>query len=243
MDKNIEFKQVILVTDGESNVGINPVKVAEKMNKLGISVSTIGIVNNQETEKPLAEIQEIASKGGGVWEITDIKNLSKTMQMVTKKSTYKTIEEAVSKELKTVLGKNLDNIHPNSRKKILNVIEKIGDEMEIKCCIVIDCSGSMASKMHVAKKSIINLFTFLSERKAKTEIAVISYPGISDELYKISCNFTEDVSTLNNSLQHINTGGTTPTGDALEAAVELFEQNEYEIENKLQSGVLNDSIV
>ena len=45
MEKHIEFKQIILATDGESNVGSNPVVIAEQGHKSGITISTIGIVD------------------------------------------------------------------------------------------------------------------------------------------------------------------------------------------------------
>ncbi len=89
MDKKGLIRQIILVSDGESNVGINPIEVSKKAKELGITVSTIGIVNNRTKEKPLAEIQQIANQGGGIWEITDLENFSKTMEMLTVKTVHK----------------------------------------------------------------------------------------------------------------------------------------------------------
>ena len=57
MDKNIDFKQIILATDGESNVGVNPVMIAKQGYSNGITISTIGIVDEQNKEEPLSAPQ------------------------------------------------------------------------------------------------------------------------------------------------------------------------------------------
>lgn len=222
MDKVIEFKQIMLITDGESNVGIDPVRAAREGRESGVTTSTIGIIDNTKNEKPLTEIKDIAEAGGGVWEITNIQNLSEALSMVTVKSVYKTIEEAVNKELKELIGTGLNDIHPESRVKVTDMIDRLGDEINIKCCVVIDSSSSMTNKMDMAKKSILNLLRVLNQRKGKTEIAVISYPGKNDEQYDVLCEFTEDITLLEESLKKIVIGGNTPTGPAIRSAVRLL---------------------
>lgn len=222
MDKKGLIKQIILVSDGESNVGIDPVEVSKKAREMGIIVSTIGIVNSQTKEKPLAEIQQIANQGGGIWEITDLESFSKTMEMLTIKTVHKTIQEAVNKELKSILGEGLEDFNPESRRKIIEVIDKLGEEVDIRCCIVIDLSGSMTNKISIARNSIINLLRILKQRKGKTEIAVVGFPGEDNEFYKTICDFTEDIDELQKSLNNITTGGTTPTGPALKRAMEML---------------------
>ncbi|EOD01139.1 vWA domain-containing protein [Caldisalinibacter kiritimatiensis] len=222
MEKTIKFRQVILVTDGQSNVGCDPVEVARQANNEGIIVNTIGIVNDRQNEEPLLEIQRIAGEGGGVWELTDINNLSRTMEMVTQKSVYKTIEETVNKELKQILGEDIENIHPDSRKKIIDIIDKLGEEANIRCCIVLDSSGSMSKKINIAKNSILNLLRVLKGRKGKTEIAVIAYPGKKDQIYQIISGLTEDINELERKLSKIEVGGMTPTGLALKKAIEIL---------------------
>lgn len=222
MDKIIEFRQIMLITDGESNEGVCPISVAKEGHARGVTTSTIGIINGTNEEKPLKEIKDIADAGGGIWETTDIQNLPIALSVATVKSVYKTIEEAVNKELKEIIGTGLVDIHPESRIKVTDMIDKIGDEINIKCCIVIDSSGSMTNKMNIAKNSILNLLRILSQRKGKTEIAVISYPGKSLNQYEVLCNFTEDRESLEKSLHKIQIGGNTPTGPAIKAAIDLL---------------------
>lgn len=235
MDKVIEFKQVMLITDGESNVGMDPVKAAREGRENGVTISTIGIIDNAKNEKSLAEIKDIAEAGGGVWELTNIQNLSAALSMVTVKSVYKTIEEAVNKELKELIGTGLNDIHPESRIKVTDMIDRLGDEINIKCCVVIDSSSSMANKMDMAKKSVLNLLRVLNQRKGKTEIAVISYPGKNDEKYDVLCEFTENIALLEESLNKILIGGNTPTGPAISSAVRLLN-------NQLDFGTLEENM-
>lgn len=232
MDKNIEFKQIILATDGESNVGVDPIEVAREAFKEGITISTIGIIEKGSKEKPLAEVQKIAEVTKGIWEITDIDNFSSTMEMVTQKSIQRTIEQAVSKELKSILGQDLEELHPESRKKIIDVIDKMDKEIDIKCCVVIDCSASMSKKIDIAKRSILNLFRVLKIRKGKIIISVIGYPDGNSAYVKVLCPFTESMVNLEEAIQDIKVGGTTPTGIALQKAVELLT-NKFEDEDSI----------
>ena len=243
MDKEMQFKQIILVTDGESNEGTNPVMISKQGYEKGIITSTIGITNDIGSEESLTEIKEIASTGGGIWEYTDISNLDTTMSMVTMKSVYKTIEEIVNKELKDIVGTELEEMHPSSRKKITDLIDKLGDDVNIKCCVVMDCSGSMKSKIDIAKSSVLNLLRILNSRKGKTEISVIAYPHITSEPYKVLCDFTENIIELEKALQKIQVGGRTPTGPALQQAISILENSIEHIPDEIEEGILASNIV
>ncbi len=225
MDKIIEFRQIILITDGESNEGIDPISAAREGHEKGVTISTIGITDKPNHERSIKEIKDIAEAGGGVWETTNIQNLSTALSMVTVKSVYKTIEEAVNKELREIVGTGLNDMNPQSRIKVTDMIDRLGDEINIKCCAVIDASSSMANKMDMAKKSVLNLLRMLSQRKGKTKIAVISYPGKNKGQYDILCDFTEDIAILEESLNKILIGGNTPTGPAIKSAVQLLSNN------------------
>lgn len=239
--KDIEFKQIILVTDGESNVGLNPVEVSKEGHKKGVTISTIGITSDTDREESILEIQDIANAGGGIWENTNINDLGQAMSMVTMKSVYKTIEEAVNKELKTIVGTELEEMHPSSRKKITDLIDKLGDEVDIKCCVAIDCSASMKSKIDIAKSSVLNLLRILNGRKGSTEISVIGYPHSQLEAYRVLCDFTENIIDLEKGLQKIKLGGQTPTGTALRGAIELLLKDKS-IE-EFEEGILESNIV
>ncbi|WDV45542.1 VWA domain-containing protein [Clostridiaceae bacterium M8S5] len=240
MEKTLEFRQVILVTDGKSNKGVDPIKVVNENVQKGITFSTIGIIQGYKDEESIKEIKEIANAGNGLWEITDIHNLEKSMCMLTRQTACNTIQQAVNNELKSIIGEELDKIEIQSRRKIIELIEKIEDEMTIKCCVVLDCSKSMTNKIEVAKKSIISLLRNLSMRKGNTYVGVIAYPFGMELDYKVVSEMTNDISGLENRIQSIEIGGLTPTGPALLSAIELLSKDDSKEE---KDGLFESMIV
>ncbi|HYE12158.1 MAG TPA: vWA domain-containing protein, partial [Patescibacteria group bacterium] len=69
-----EIRQIIVISDGKSNIGINPIDAAKQANKLGIVVSTIGIIsqNGDGDERDIEELEGIAKSGGGLCEYTHL---------------------------------------------------------------------------------------------------------------------------------------------------------------------------
>ena len=47
------LKQIILISDGQSNRGLNPVEAAKLALSKDIRVNTIGIVDTRENESPI----------------------------------------------------------------------------------------------------------------------------------------------------------------------------------------------
>ena len=127
-DKVVVIKQIIVVTDGQSNMGGDPVTAAREAYCKDVIVNTIGITNEkQQDEKPLSEIINIAEAGGGVYEYTCIDELCQTMRSVTYQTVNKTIQEAVNKQLKEIIGQGLEDMTPASRSKILNYIDSYSE--------------------------------------------------------------------------------------------------------------------
>ena len=224
------LKQIILISDGQSNIGSDPVDMAEIALSRDIRVNTIGIIDNRYNKNSIFELENIAEKGGGICEITNLENLSETLSRVTVKSVYETIEEVVNNELKEILDEDIKTMQPSKRYKFVNMIDKIGDEILLKCLILLDVSGSMKKKIDIAKKSIFELLMFLEERSGENQIGVISFPG-KDRYYELLCDFTTDIDELRKKIEIIETGGATPTGPAIEGAIRALtrEENEYSI--------------
>ena len=226
------LKQIILISDGQSNRGPEPAGIAELALNNHIRVNTIGIVDNKQDEGSILELENIAEKGGGVCELTDLENLSETLSRVTVKSVYETIEEVVSHELKEIIDVDMEEVHPRERNKITRIIDKIGDEIPLKCLILLDASGSMKKKIDIARKSIFELLMFLEERSGENQIGVMVFPG-QVHYYELLCNFTKDIDELRDKIKSIEIGGTTPTGSAIEGAIKTFskKENRYSIEH------------
>lgn len=227
-----EIKQIIVVTDGRSNTGISPVEAAKRAYETGIIVSTIGIINlkNSSDEKDIEEVERIAAAGGGLCEYSHIEDLSRTIQNLTYKTAQRTIEEIVSRQLKVIIGEEIEKLEPKSRLKIVDFIEKYGENINLKCVIVLDASGSMRDKLAIAKRSAAELLENLQERKGSSSIAVITYPGEEAGMGSIICGFTNDTAILRQKLDSIRSGGGTPTGPAILKACDLMHQY-YEVYN------------
>lgn len=80
------IKQILLITDGCSNQGNDPIAMAALANEQGITVNVIGVMEKDIIDdRGLKEIEEIALSGGGVSQVVYAQALAQTVQMVTKK--------------------------------------------------------------------------------------------------------------------------------------------------------------
>lgn len=220
----MSFRQIVLVSDGESNYGISPVEVAKRALQNGIQVSTIGIVRNTKVEKPLVELEEIALNGGGLCQITNLENITTAMSMVTVASVHNTIENIVNKELMEIMDVDIKGVPPKMRGKIVGMMDKLQEDIPIECLLLLDVSGSMKGKIPAAKRGILELLRFLKERNGSSQIGVITYPG-EDNTFEILSQFTSDIDYLESCLNCITIGGVTPTGPALEGGIEMLLHN------------------
>lgn len=229
-----EIRQIIVITDGKSNIGISPIDAAGKANKLGIVVSTIGIINLDNTgdERDIEELEGIAKAGGGLCEYTHLENLGMTVKAVTQKTAQRTLEQIVSKQLKSIIGVEINNLEPKSRFKIVDFIENFGDQINLKCAVVLDTSGSMGSKLGTAKDCLVDLLQNLHSRRGESEIAVIKYPGFRDETASVVSDFVDSPELLQSRLTALSAGGGTPTGQAIEIACRLILDNRLRKQNQ-----------
>ncbi len=161
------LKQIIIISDGQSNTGPNPVNMAALAFDNSIIVNTIGIIDNEENSLPIFELESIAENGGGICELSNINNLSEALSRLTVKSVYNTVEEMVSQELKEILDLNIEEIEPRERHKFIKLIDKIGSEIDLRCLILLDISGSMTNKIDMARKSIFELLLFFRRENRK----------------------------------------------------------------------------
>lgn len=217
------LKQMIIISDGQSNIGPSPEEMAALALENFIVVNTIGIIDKRE-EAHILEMENIAERGGGICELTDIRGLADTLSRVTVKSIYSTVEEMVSEEIKEILDVSIEDINPQERYKFVRLVDKIGDEIDLRCLILLDISGSMEKKIEIAKQSIFELLFFLEERTGESNIGVMVFPA-KDSYCKLLCDFTQDLNILKESIKSIKTGGTTPTGFAIEEAIKVFEED------------------
>lgn len=192
MERDIIIKQIILVTGEKSNVEGDSAKVAVKAYQSGIIVNTIRIIDKKHTgagaekrarnfkdtgnaENASDKIRHIAKAGGGSYERIYVDELFQAMRNLIHKIVNKTLKNVVNEQLKEMIGEDIDSMEPESRKKMLNYIDKFSDYAEIRCCILLDRSKSMADRIHIARHSISDLMHSFNDRKGRADIRVVVF--------------------------------------------------------------------
>jgi Ca-activated chloride channel family protein len=222
------LKQIILITDGCSNVGINPVAAAAHANSEGLVVNVIGLVDDSEIgERGAEEIARIAQAGGGMSRLVSGRQLSRTIQMVTRKTVAHTIEQAVHQELKQLFGHAcLEELPPGQRAEVVGFMEELGETTELRIALLIDCSASMKPKLSAVREAIRDLMLSLQARPGRSEISVLHFPGagLPDADLELDVPWTTELAKLDHLFYKLNMKGTTPTGPAILKCVQYINE-------------------
>ena len=133
------LRQILLITDGCSNQGEDPVAMAALAREYGMTVNVIGVLDeNERTNGGLKEIENIALSGGGIHQLVYARQLSQTVQMVTRKAMTQTIQGFIHKELQTILGndKEIEDLPPEKRGQVVEVVDELGETMDLEVLIL-----------------------------------------------------------------------------------------------------------
>lgn len=241
------MKQILLITDGCSNVGMNPVVAAAHAKAEGITVNVVGVVERDETfAAAQEEIEEIARAGGGMSRLVGPRQLSQTVQMMTRKTVVTTIQQAVNKELKQVFGSDsIETLPPEKRGEVVRVIDELGETSALRVALLIDASASMKPKLPAVEDAIRDLALSLQSRTGKSEIAVFHFPDSdSNEDCVCDLDWTDHVSGIRRILPKLQMRGTTPTGPALMQVIDFFQRGDYGRYNRSETdGMTGDYVV
>lgn len=220
------MEQIILITDGCSNVGISPVVAAAHAKAEGIVVHVVGVLDSGGIgEQGAEEIQEIARAGGGMSRIVQPAQLSQTVQMMTRKTVIQTIQQVVSEELRTILGHSkLEALPPEQRSDVVRVIDELTETTALKVSLLIDASASMKPKLDAVKDAIYDLQLSLQSRIGESLLSVFHFPGnvSGEQEVEMDLDWTRDLANLNRLFYKLNMKGTTPTGPALLKVVQFI---------------------
>ncbi|MFC4767560.1 vWA domain-containing protein [Effusibacillus consociatus] len=237
MWEQVELKQILLITDGCSNIGGNPVHAAEVAREHGIGVNVIGIVDGGSLRSSgEREVREIAAAGGGMSRIVEMRQLAQTMHMMTRYTMQMTIQQAVNKELRAIVGSEMTDLPPDKRMEIARVIDQAGEEAELRLVLLVDVSASMNDKLPQVRDAIRDLEIGLDARKGKHQVAVMTYPSAGG-VAKIVSQFCERPGLTALSSELTASGG-TPTGPALEQALSLFVSGKERLYGSARSYVV-----
>jgi Ca-activated chloride channel homolog len=245
------MKQILLITDGCSNVGVSPVIAAAHAKAEGIAVNVIGVVDYGELGMlGSEEITEIARAGGGMSRIVSSKQLSQTVQMMTRKTVTNTIQQVVGKELKNILGSSeIGQLPPEKRAQVVGVIDELSETTHLQVALLVDTSASMKPKLAAVREALRDMLLSLRARQGRSEMAVFHYPGTtrSDSDAEMDSDWTTELAKIDKMFYKINMKGSTPTGPALMKVVQFMAAAPHEDSSDRQpdkeGGMLNDYVV
>ncbi|MCD7036659.1 VWA domain-containing protein [Metabacillus sp. GX 13764] len=218
------LRQILLITDGCSNHGEDPVAMAALAKEQGITVNVIGVVEESIIDHDaIREIEGIASSGGGVSQIVYAQQLSQTVQMVTRQAMTQTLQGVVNQELQEILGKKvtMEELPPEKRGEIMEVVDELGETVSLKILVLVDTSASMKPKLQQVKESLLDLSISLNSRIGNNLFSIHIFPGKNNEVEQV-LNWTPKLESLSSIFPKLLTGGMTPTGPAIRAAIKSF---------------------
>ncbi len=220
------LKQILLITDGCSNQGEDPLAMAALAKEQGITVNVIGVLEEDTIdEKGMQEIEGIALASGGVSQVVYSTQLSQTVQMVTRKAMTQTLQGVVNKELQQILGSktSMEDLPPDKRGEVLEVVDELGETVELEVLVLVDTSASMKHKLPTVKEALLDLQLSLNARMGNNSFSVFVFPGKRKEVERV-LDWTPNLGSLSTIFPKLTTGGITPTGPAIREALTYFKQ-------------------
>ena len=218
------MRQILLITDGCSNYGEDPIAMAALSNEQGITVNVIGVLmNDAMDDRAMKEIEGIAKSGGGVSQIVYATQLSQTVQMVTRQAMTQTLQGLVNQELKQILGReiSMEELPPEKRGEVMEAVEDLGEKANLEVLILVDTSASMKEKLPIVKEALLDLSLSMNARMGKNLFSVYIFPGKQREVERI-LDWTPKMESLTSIFSKLNPGGVTPTGPAIREALTQF---------------------
>ncbi|QOR66721.1 VWA domain-containing protein [Cytobacillus suaedae] len=220
------LKQILLITDGCSNQGEDPVAMSALAKEQGITVNVIGVMD-QDTidEQGMQEIESIAAASGGVHQVVYAQQLSHTVQMVTRQAMTQTLQGVINKELQQILGSqsSMEDLPPEKRGEVMEVVDELGETVELEVLVLVDTSASMKHKLPTVKEALLDLSLSLNARMGDNRFGVFVFPGKRNDVEKV-LDWTPKLESLTSIFPKLTTGGITPTGPAIKEALTYFKK-------------------
>jgi len=220
------MKQIIVITDGNSNVGVSPVEAAAEAYERGVVVNVIGVVDEEGSGMSgEAEIEAIAKAGGGIHRIVSPAKLAYTMQMMTRHTVVATIQQVVNAELRSIFKDetaSLATLPPEKRAMVVRSVDEWTETAPLKVALLIDASASMKNKFEAVREAAMDLMLSMQARGGHSELAVLHFPGNNANAVELDTEWTTELAKVEKILYKLNVKGTTPTGPAILRALALF---------------------
>lgn len=158
-------------------------------------------------------------------QIVYAETLSQTVQMVTRKAMTQTLQGVVNKELKQILGKSasMEELPPEQRGEVMEVVDELGESVDMEVLILVDTSASMKHKLPTVKEALLDLSLSLNARMGDNKFSVFVFPGKRQDVEKL-LDWTPRLETLTSIFSKLSPGGITPTGPAISEAITHFKK-------------------
>lgn len=222
LSKEATIRQLLVITDGCSNIGGDPVESARRALAKGIVVNVIGVMEKDDMERVgREEANSIADAGGGMCRIVQTVDLAATAQMMTHQTMQMTLAQLVNQELLSVMGKTTEDLPPAERTRVMQVVDKLEEEVALQLVVAIDMSASMKAKIPTVREAVRDLALSLQVRTGSLRVAVLMFPGAGDQPTKLVQPFADTVD-LREMERLLEARGGTPTGPAIDHAVDLI---------------------
>ncbi|KAB7704296.1 VWA domain-containing protein [Bacillus aerolatus] len=219
------IKQILLLTDGCSNHGEDPVAMAALAREQGITVNVIGIVDDEAADqRGFQEIDQIALSGGGISQTVYAKQLSHTVQMVTRQAMTQTLQGVVNEQLKKILHNEttMEALPPETRGEVMEVVDELGETANLEVLILVDTSASMKNKLPTVKEALLDLSLSMNARMGSNLFSLSVFPGKRKETEQL-LEWTPKLESLTTMFSRLSPGGLTPTGPAIREAISRFK--------------------
>nr|WP_102347986.1 VWA domain-containing protein [Bacillus sp. Marseille-P3661] len=236
------LKQILLITDGCSNTGEDPIAMAALAKEQGITVNVIGVMQNDNVgDDGRNEIDGIAMSGGGISQIVFSQQLSQTVQMVTRKAMTQTLQGVVNSELKQILGNSgtMEDLPPEKRGEVMEVVDELGETVDLEVLILVDTSASMRDKLPTVKEALFDLSISLNSRIGQNQFSIFAFPGKRKDVEKI-LDWRPKLDSISSVFPKLTSGGITPTGPALKEAIQFFKSKK---QRSLRSMISRDEYI
>lgn len=231
--------QLVLITDGRSNAGSDPVAAAAHARAEGIVVHVIGVVDEGGIgERGAAEAAEIARAGGGLCRIVRPGVLSGTVREVTRQTVVRQFRDPTvcggSHHFPVAAGVSaLASLSPSERAHLTSRIEQWAETVPLRVALLVDASGSMKPKFAAVREAVFDLALGLKSRRGPGEIAVFHFPAPDGAA--LDAGWTSDPAVAGRLFERLEMKGVTPTGPAILRVVDFFMEGDC--------GLLGDYVV
>ena len=241
------MRQIIVITDGNSNEGVSPITAAAEAYARGVVVNVIGVVDREAAgmhgEK---EIEAIAKAGGGIHRIVSPTKLAYTMQMMTRHTVVATIQQVVNEELRSIFKDetaSLETLPPAKRAQVVRSVDEWTETAPLRVALLIDASASMKHKFDAVREAAYDLLLSMQARAGKSELAVLHFPGNNANAVETDAPWTSELAKIEKILYKLNVKGTTPTGPAILDALALFGETARASTRRAANAVWGDYVV